>query len=155
MAKKSILNKKSISFLEKYLNNAAPTGYEWEGQKIWMDYLKPYVDEFITDIHLSGIIYVKTNPTICQERIILRNRVGETIPLDYSINCHKYHEEWLTSSNTPILTLDGNIHYQEAIPKEWDEQIVNFIHKYKFKSAKTHHTFPPNNSRERLSKTNY
>ncbi len=26
MAKKSILNKKSISFLEDYLNNAAPTG---------------------------------------------------------------------------------------------------------------------------------
>ena len=41
---KSILNDKSIKFLESYLNNAAPTGYEWEGQKIWMDYLKPYVD---------------------------------------------------------------------------------------------------------------
>ena len=44
----SILTKKSISFLETYLNNASPTGYEWDGQKIWMDYLKPYVDEFIT-----------------------------------------------------------------------------------------------------------
>ena len=33
MSKESILNKKSISFLEKYLNNAAPTGYEWEGTK--------------------------------------------------------------------------------------------------------------------------
>ena len=30
----SILNKKSLTFLEKYLNNAAPTGYEWDGQKI-------------------------------------------------------------------------------------------------------------------------
>ena len=49
MAKESILNDKSISFLETYLNNAAPTGYEWEGQKLWMNYLKPYVDEFITD----------------------------------------------------------------------------------------------------------
>ena len=55
MAKKSILNKESISFLEKYLNNAAPTGYEWEGQKIWMDYLKPYVDEFITDTYGSAV----------------------------------------------------------------------------------------------------
>ena len=41
---KSILNEKSIKFLETYLNNPSPTGYEWEGQKIWMDYLKPYVD---------------------------------------------------------------------------------------------------------------
>ena len=55
MAKKSILNKKSIDFLEKYLNNAAPTGYEWEGQKIWMDYLKPYVDEFITDTYGTAV----------------------------------------------------------------------------------------------------
>ncbi len=55
MAKKSILNKKSLNFLEKYLNNPAPTGYEWEGQKIWMDYLKPYVDEFITDTYGTAV----------------------------------------------------------------------------------------------------
>lgn len=56
MAKnKSILNNKSLDFLEKYLNNAAPTGYEWEGQKIWMDYLKPYVDEFITDTYGTAV----------------------------------------------------------------------------------------------------
>jgi len=55
MAKKKILNKKSMDFLEKYLNNAAPTGYEWDGQKIWMDYLKPYVDTFITDTYGSAV----------------------------------------------------------------------------------------------------
>lgn len=55
MTKKSILNEKSIAFLEKYLNNAAPTGYEWTGQKLWMDYLKPYVDEFITDTYGTAV----------------------------------------------------------------------------------------------------
>lgn len=45
----------SLKFLEKYLNNAAPTGYEWEGQKLWMDYLKPYVDEFITDTYGTAV----------------------------------------------------------------------------------------------------
>lgn len=55
MVKESILNQKSLDFLEKYLNNAAPTGYEWEGQKIWMDYLKPYVDTFITDTYGSAV----------------------------------------------------------------------------------------------------
>jgi putative aminopeptidase FrvX len=55
MAKKSILNKKSIDFLEKYLNNASPTGYEWNGQKLWMDYLKPYVDDFITDTYGTAV----------------------------------------------------------------------------------------------------
>lgn len=49
------MNDNSLKFLEKYLNNAAPTGYEWEGQKLWMDYLKPYVDEFITDTYGTAV----------------------------------------------------------------------------------------------------
>lgn len=52
---KSILKKSSLDFLEKYLNNASPTGYESEGQKIWMNYLKPYVDEFITDTYGTAV----------------------------------------------------------------------------------------------------
>ncbi|MCH8534719.1 MAG: M42 family metallopeptidase [Flavobacteriaceae bacterium] len=50
-----MLNENSLSFLRKYLNNASPTGYEWEGQKIWMNYLKPYVDEFITDTYGTAV----------------------------------------------------------------------------------------------------
>ena len=50
-----ILNAKSLKFLEEYLNNAAPTGYEYNGQKIWMKYLKPYVDEFITDNYGTAV----------------------------------------------------------------------------------------------------
>ncbi|MER3318997.1 MAG: M42 family metallopeptidase [Allomuricauda sp.] len=55
MSKEKIINKKSLEFLEKYLNNPSPTGYEWEGQKIWMDYVKPHVDEFITDTYGTAV----------------------------------------------------------------------------------------------------
>lgn len=51
----SILNQNSLDFLEKYLNNAAPTGYEWDGQKIWMDYLRPHVDTFFTDTYGTAV----------------------------------------------------------------------------------------------------
>ncbi|AXO79494.1 M42 family peptidase [Olleya aquimaris] len=61
MATKSILNKKSMDFLETYLNNAAPTGYEWDGQNIWMDYLKPYVDEFFTDTYGTAVGVINPN----------------------------------------------------------------------------------------------
>lgn len=44
-----------MDFLEIYLNNAAPTGYEWNGQKLWMNYIKPYVDEFITDTYGTAV----------------------------------------------------------------------------------------------------
>ena len=50
-----VLNQKSIDFLEKYLNNSSPTGYEANGQKIWMEYLKPYVDDFITDVYGTAV----------------------------------------------------------------------------------------------------
>lgn len=51
----SILDQNAISFLENYLNNASPTGYEAEGQKLWMDYLRPYVDSFITDTYGTAV----------------------------------------------------------------------------------------------------
>ena len=58
---KSILPKSSIQFLEKYLNNASPTGFEQEGQKLWLDYLKPYIDDYWIDNYGSvvGIVNPK------------------------------------------------------------------------------------------------
>ena len=53
--KKSILTEDSLDFLERYLNNAAPTGYESSGQKLWMDYLRPYVDTFMTDAYGTAV----------------------------------------------------------------------------------------------------
>ena len=50
-----ILNDDSIKFLADYLNNASPTGYEAGGQKLWMDYLRPYVDSFITDTYGTAV----------------------------------------------------------------------------------------------------
>ncbi len=55
MNAQSILNQSDLDFLETYLNNPSPTGYEAEGQKIWMDYLKPYVHTFITDTYGTAV----------------------------------------------------------------------------------------------------
>ena len=74
MAKQKILNKKSMDFLEKYLNNAAPTGYEWDGQKLWMDYLEPYVDEFITDTY--GTVVGVINPK-AKYKVVIEGHADE------------------------------------------------------------------------------
>ncbi|QHT70582.1 M42 family metallopeptidase [Rhodocytophaga rosea] len=46
------------AFLANYLNNASPTGFETAGQKIWLEYVKPYIDEYIVDTYgsVAGII---------------------------------------------------------------------------------------------------
>ena len=55
MSTKSILKKSSLDFLENYLNNSSPTGFEASGQKLWMEYLKPYVDTFTTDVYGTAV----------------------------------------------------------------------------------------------------
>ena len=42
-------------FLYSYLNNASPTGFESSGQQIWLDYLKPYIDEKIIDTYGTAV----------------------------------------------------------------------------------------------------
>ena len=61
MAKKKIITQKSERFLEKYLNNCSPTGFESEGQKLWLEYIKPYIDEHFVDTYGSvvGVINPK------------------------------------------------------------------------------------------------
>ena len=55
-----IINKKSTDFLEKYLNNAAPTGFETSGQQLWLSYIKPYINEYFTDNY--GTVVGVINP---------------------------------------------------------------------------------------------
>lgn len=47
--------KDSKEFLYKYLNNASPTGFEASGQQIWLDYIKPFVDEYFTDNYGTAV----------------------------------------------------------------------------------------------------
>jgi tetrahedral aminopeptidase len=54
------MRKESISFLEKYLNNASPTGYETAGQKLWLEYISPYIDTYISDTY--GTVVGVINP---------------------------------------------------------------------------------------------
>ena len=58
--KKSILNKKSEKFLKNYINNPSPTGFESQGQKLWLEYIKPYIDTHFVDTY--GTVVGVINP---------------------------------------------------------------------------------------------
>jgi putative aminopeptidase FrvX len=49
------MDKKSREFLYEYLNNASPTGFESSGQQIWLDYLKPYIHEYMVDVYGTAV----------------------------------------------------------------------------------------------------
>ena len=52
------MRKESREFFENYINNASPTGYETTGQKLWLEYITPYIDSYISDVYgtLAGVI---------------------------------------------------------------------------------------------------
>ena len=69
MAKiKSLLNSNSTNFLYQYLNNPSPTGFESSGQKIWLNYIKPYVDTHFVDTY--GTVVGVINPTATYKVVI-------------------------------------------------------------------------------------
>ena len=105
MPTKSILNKNSIKFLEKYLNNASPTGYEWEGQKIWMDYLKPYVDEFITDTYGTAVGVINPNAKF---KVVIE---GHSDEISWYVN-------YITENGLIYVIRNGGSDHQIA-PSKW------------------------------------
>lgn len=58
--KGSILTSNSLKFLESYINNASPTGFESPGQQLWLDYIRPYIDTHIVDTY--GTVVGVINP---------------------------------------------------------------------------------------------
>jgi putative aminopeptidase FrvX len=51
----SFLTAKSWDFLKRYIDNASPVGFESSGQKLWLDYLSPYVDTHFTDPYGTAV----------------------------------------------------------------------------------------------------
>ena len=69
MAKiKSLLNSNSTNFLYQYLNNPSPTGFESAGQKIWLNYIKPFVDTHFVDTY--GTVVGVINPSATYKVVI-------------------------------------------------------------------------------------
>ena len=68
-----------------------------------------WFDNFIKELPQIKYIYIQTNPDIAYERILKRNREGETIEKEYIYECHNYHEEWLnTVSGVKIIDANKN-----------------------------------------------
>ena len=95
-----------------------------------------WFDTFVKDYPIAGIIYVKTDPEICHDRVAKRSRVGESnIPLDYLVSCHKYHNDMLDIEKKLVsknqLVLDGNvdIFYSKDTLNDWIKSIKEFIGK--------------------------
>jgi putative aminopeptidase FrvX len=58
---KTLMTDNAFSFLQKYLNTHSPTGFETSGQKVWLEYMKPFVDETMVDPYGTAVGIINPN----------------------------------------------------------------------------------------------
>jgi deoxyadenosine/deoxycytidine kinase len=98
--------------------------------QIYLNWFDTFSDEF----PVNKVVYVKTSPDKCYQRIVKRSRTGEeNIPLEYLTSCSIYHDNMLDKENQECvcldqLILDGNvdIYENENQVNEWINEIENF-----------------------------
>ena len=52
---KVLIQENAYQFLKDYINNPSPVGFESSGQKIWLNYIKKYVDSTFTDPYGTAV----------------------------------------------------------------------------------------------------
>lgn len=92
-----------------------------------------FFDTFIKDYGVDKILYIKTDPEKCCERISKRGRAGEeNIPLEYLKECDAYHNDMVDHAdlkNTIKIVIDGNIDIYENSTETMErmEKIKKYI----------------------------
>ena len=98
--------------------------------QIYLNWFDTFSDEF----PVNKVIYVKTSPDKCYQRIVKRLRTGEeNIPLDYLTSCSIYHDNMLDKENPECVCLDQlvldvnvDIYENKNQVNEWIIEIEKF-----------------------------
>jgi len=101
---KSLLTENALQFLKNYIDNASPVGFESGGQKLWLDYLKPYVDTHFTDPYGTAVGVI--NPTE-PFKVVIEAHADE---ISWFIN-------YITDQGLIYLKRNGGVDHQVAPAK--------------------------------------
>lgn len=100
----SVVTPESLSFLEKYINNSSPTGFEAEGQQMWLEYLKPYIDTQYVDNYGTAVGII--NPD-AEYRVVIEAHADE---ISWFVN-------YITSDGLIYVIRNGGSDHQIAPSK--------------------------------------
>ena len=85
---------------------------------------------FIKDIHIAGIVYIRTDPETAHARCSARARDGENIDIAYLRDCHEAHDEWINTTDIPVLRLDGNPTHSDECYTMWTRDLHRFVNSH-------------------------
>ncbi len=100
-AKKTILNDRSLGFLRDYINNASPVGFESWGQKVWLDYLRPFVDSYYVDPYGTAVGVINPDHAF---KVVIEAHADE---ISWFVN-------YITAEGLIYLKRNGGVDHQTA-----------------------------------------
>ncbi len=107
----------SKEFLYNYLNNTAPTGFEASGQKIWLDYLKPYTKHWFTDVYGTAVAVV--NPDHEHYTVVIEAHADEIAWFVHYITAEGYIYLIRNGGSDALIapSMRANIHTENGLVK--------------------------------------
>jgi putative aminopeptidase FrvX len=98
---KRFLSKDSMEFLRKYINNPSPVGFESSGQKLWLEYLKPYIDSHFVDPYGTAVGVINPKATF---KVVIEAHADE---ISWFVN-------YITPEGLLYLKRNGGVDHQIA-----------------------------------------
>jgi len=98
---KSVLSDESLSFFRNYINTPSPVGFEYTGQRLWIDYIRPFVDSIFTDPYGTAVGVV--NPSH-EFKVVIEAHVDE---ISWFVN-------YITNEGLMYLKRNGGVDHQIA-----------------------------------------
>lgn len=100
-AAQTILTENSLQFLRNYINNPSPVGFESGGQKLWLDYVTQYTDEYFTDPYGTAVGVVNPGQDF---KVVIEAHADEI----------SWYVNYITAEGLIYLKRNGGVDHQIA-----------------------------------------
>ena len=99
--KQPLLTDKSMTFFKNYINNPSPVGFESAGQKLWLEYLKPYTDSHFSDPYGTAVGVINPDAPF---KVVIEAHADE---ISWFVN-------YITNEGLLYLKRNGGVDHQVA-----------------------------------------
>jgi putative aminopeptidase FrvX len=98
---RSLLTEPSLNFFRNYINTPSPVGFEYTGQKLWLDYIRPLVDDVFTDPYGTAVGVLNPKQPF---KVVIEAHVDE---ISWFVN-------YITNEGLMYLKRNGGVDHQIA-----------------------------------------
>jgi len=95
------LSDSSYEFFKNYINTPSPVGFEYTGQKLWIDYIRPFVDDVFTDPYGTAVGVINPSHPF---KVVIEAHVDE---ISWFVN-------YITNDGLIYLKRNGGVDHQIA-----------------------------------------